>query len=258
VPERIARTCPENGLESAGIWLFIHGMDELQTWVCEQAAQRAIPRHDYFRNLVSGGMSREQFAATQRQFFFAVQYFPRPMAALMARMPRSSLRQGLVHNIMEEHGGDEEVLSPMDPALAHDRTFVHFLETLGAAGEMGALREGPAVRAFNTSLIGTCLMEPVETAFGCLGVIEHAFADLSAIIGRIVVVRGWIAEADLVHYKLHAEIDQRHAADFFKVAADAWAAGGERRKAVEDGVHLGLHVFDRLYADLWQETVSPP
>jgi hypothetical protein len=42
------------------------------------------------------------------------------------------------------------------------------------------------------------------------------------------------------------------------VAADAWTAGGERRKAVEDGVHLGLHVFDRLYADLWQETVSPP
>jgi len=229
-------------------------MEDLQTWICGQAQRRAIPQRDYFHGLVNGGMSREQFAATQRQFYFAVRYFPRPMAALLARMPASAVRRGLVHNIMEEHGGDEEVPGAMDPALAHDRTFLKFLETLAAAEGMEQVREGPAVRAFNTSLMGTCLMEPVETAFGCLGIIEHVFADLSAIIGEVVVQRGWIAEADLVHYKLHAQIDQRHAADFFMVVSDAWDGGGERRRFIEDGVFLGLHVFDRLYADLWQAT----
>ena len=234
-------------------------MDDFPTRVRELAAQRAISRRDYFRSLANGGMSREQFAATQRQYFFAVRYFPRPMAALMARMPDSSLRRGLVHNIMEEHGGDESAPGAMDPAQSHDRTLFRFLEALGAADGMDQVREGPAVKAFNTSLMGTCLMEPVETAFACLGAIEHVFAELSAIIGEIVVKRGWIPpDSELVHYNLHAEIDQRHAADFFRVVADAWAAGGERRRAVEDGVHLGLHLFDRLYADLWHETQPPP
>jgi pyrroloquinoline-quinone synthase len=227
-------------------------MNELTIWVQARVEARAISLNDYFRRLVSGEMNREQFAITQRQFFFAVRYFSRPMAALMARMPSSGQRQGLIHNLMEEHGGDETG-GGLDPALAHDRTFQCFLETLGAGGGMDKEREGASVRAFNTSLMGTCLMEPVETAFGCLGAIEHVFAGLSSIIGESVVRRGWIASSDLVHYTLHAEIDERHAADFFKVVADAWEAGGARRQAIEDGVHLGLHVFDRLYGDLWKE-----
>jgi pyrroloquinoline-quinone synthase len=233
-------------------------MNDLINWVREQADRYAISQRECLRYLVSGEMSREQFAVIQRQFFFAVRYFSRPMAALMARMPSSALRQGLIHNLMEEHGGEEDRATALDPVLAHDRTFLHFLKILGADEGMSLAREGSAVRAFNTSLMGTCLMEPVETAFGCLGVIEHVFAGLSAIIGEVVVKRGWIAADDLVHYKLHAEIDERHAADFFQIVADAWDAGGERRSAVEDGVYLGLHVFERLYADLWQEarTVS--
>ncbi|HBJ85217.1 MAG TPA: hypothetical protein DDZ88_15360 [Verrucomicrobiales bacterium] len=227
-------------------------MTELNNWVQVQVEGRPVSQNDYFRQLASGEMSREQFVLTQRQFFFAVRYFSRPMAALMARMPSSGLRQGLIHNLMEEHGGDE-IGGRLDPALAHDRTFLRFLETLGATDGMNEKREGESVRAFNTSLMGTCLMEPVETAFGCLGVIEHVFAGLSSIIGETVVRRGWIATSDLVHYTLHAQIDERHAADFFKVVADAWEEGGERRQAIEDGVHLGLHVFDRLYADLWKE-----
>lgn len=230
-------------------------MTELNDWVREQAVCRAVSQGDYFRCLVSGEMSLEQFAATQRQFFFAVRYFSRPMAALTARMPSSDKRQGLIHNLMEEHGGNEEGGS-INAALAHDRTFLRFLETLGAADGIGMEREGAAVRAFNTSLMGTCLMEPIETAFGCLGVIEQVFAELSAIIGEVVVQRGWIAKDDLVHYTLHAEIDERHAADFFKVVAVAWDSGGDRRRSIEEGVHLGLHVFDRLYADLRQETLA--
>lgn len=170
----------------------------------------------------------------------------------MARQPSSSLRQGLIHNLMEEHGSDEDG-GRIDPARSHDLTFLRFLESLGAVAQGNMDREGPSVRAFNTSLMGTCLMEPVETAFGCLGVIEYVFADLSALIGEAVVNRGWIDRNRLVHYTLHAEIDRRHAADFFQVVTEAWESGGERRRAVEEGVHLGLHVFDRLYDDLWRE-----
>lgn len=226
---------------------------ELVAWVSTEAKKRPILANRYFQMLDSG-TNREWFVATQQQFYFAVRYFSRPMAALTARMPDSSLRQGLVHNLAEEQGADEKVSAALDPALAHDMTFLRFLGTLGVGKpQMAALREGPVIRAFNNALMGACVMEPVTLAFGCMGVIEHAFAGISAKIGESVVRHGWIAQDDLVHYKLHAEIDERHAADFFQVVADDWAAQPARRAEVEDGVRLGLHVFGRLYEDLLTE-----
>lgn len=219
--------------------------------------ESGILENTYFSALRNGEMSRDVFVRSQKQFFFAVRYFSRPMAALMARMPDSATRQGLIHNLSEEHGfeDDEPSAAGFDPTVAHDKTFLAFLRTLGVtAADMTAEREGPAVRAFNTALMGACLMEQREVAFGCLGVIEYAFADICELIGKKVVEHGWIAQDDLVHYKLHAQIDKRHAADFFKVVEQAWT--GEGRKAIEDGILLGLHVFDRLYEDLDPVKVS--
>jgi pyrroloquinoline-quinone synthase len=227
---------------------------DLHDWVVQQADSHVIYTNGYFSALREDQMSREDFVATQQQFYFAVRYFPRPMAALTARMPDSFMREGLVHNLSEEHGFMEETGRGFDAQLAHDLTFRRFLGTLGVdGGQVENLRQGAAVRAFNTSLMGACLMEPAEVAFGCLGVIEHAFAGLSAVIGESVVRRGWVPADQLVHYTLHAEIDERHAADFFQKVEPAWQAGGETRAAVEDGVRLGLHVFHRLYEDLLME-----
>ena len=225
----------------------------MNTWVNEQAERWAISDSDYVRCLRCEEMRLEQFRASQRQFYFAVRYFSRPMAALMSRVPSSVLRQGLMHNLMDEHGWDDGG-SGINAALAHDRTFVRFLESLGDYIPIEQELEGPAVRAFNAGLMGVCLTEPVEMAFGCLGIIEYVFADLSAAIGDAVVRRGWVLENELVHYKLHAEIDKRHAADFFDVVASAWDSGGESKRAIQNGVHLGLHLFERLYADLWRAT----
>ena len=213
-----------------------------------------ILANGYFSALHDDSMSREVFVRTQKQFYFAVRYFSRPMAALMARMPDSASRQGLIHNLSEEHGFDDEAedhVPGFDPAVAHDLTFLSFLRTLGVtAQEMAKEHEAPGVRAFNVGLMGTCTMERIETAFGCLGVIEYAFADICELIGRKVVDRGWIAPEDLVHYKLHAQIDKRHAADFFKVVDGAWNRDPAARLAIGDGIQLGLHLFNRLYEDL--------
>jgi pyrroloquinoline-quinone synthase len=223
-------------------------MDCVEGWT----VRRPILANAYFTSLRDGTMSREVFVRSQKQFFFAVRYFSRPMAALMARMPDSASRQGLIHNLSEEHGFDDEGgRADFDPALAHDLTFLDFLRTLGiGAAEMAREREGPEVRAFNAGLMGACMMERSETAFGCMGVIEYAFADICERIGREVVERGWIAADELVHYKLHAQIDKRHAADFFAVVEGAWHRNAAARVAVEDGILLGLHLFNRLYEDL--------
>ena len=77
-------------------------------------------------------------------------------------------------------------------------------------------RQVSSVGAFNTSLIGTCLMEPVETAFGCIGAIAYVFANRSVLIGTKMGNRGWIDRNQLAHYTLHTEIDRRHAVDSFR------------------------------------------
>lgn len=225
----------------------------LIAWVAREAARKPILSNRYFQQLERGG-DPWWFIATQQQFYFAVRYFSRPMAALTARMPSSTLRQGLVHNLAEEQGADENHSCASDPSLAHDMTFIQFLGTLGLGKEeVSALREGPAVRAFNNALMGACMMEPVTVAFGCMGVIEYAFAGISAKIGEAVVRHGWVPHEELVHYKLHAEIDERHAADFFQVVEDDWTGNPARRAEIEDGVRLGLHVFGRLYEELLTE-----
>ena len=209
-------------------------------------ARVPIATNPYLAGLSDGRMTRETFVRTQRQFFFAVRFFPRPMAALMSRMPDSAGRRTLMHNLAEEHGFDDEGDGGIHPAMAHDRTFLAFLATLGVdAASVLCEGEGPEVRAFNMALLGACLGEAPTLAFACLGVIEYMFADISAIIGKAVVDRGWIASSELIHYKLHAAIDKRHAAEFF-----ASVDSGNRRE-MEDGLALGLHVFYRLYTSLF-------
>src|SRR3954466_14241949 len=93
-------------------------------------AEQAIARfrildNPYFSALRDGTMSLECFRRTQEQFFFAVTFFPRPMAALVGRIPDPKLRIDILHNLVEEHGECEE-------ELYHANTFQRFLRTLGS------------------------------------------------------------------------------------------------------------------------------
>jgi pyrroloquinoline-quinone synthase len=110
----------------------------------------------------------------------------------------------------------------------------------------------PELRAFNSVLTAACVLDELEVGIGCMGIIEHAFAEISAAIGRAVVDRGWVSAEKLVHYKLHAEIDERHAEEFFAVVEPRWS-DPTRRYYVEQGLELGAYIFDRLYRDLYEK-----
>lgn len=229
---------------------------DLMSSVSGMAHRVAICDNEYFTALRQGTLSQSAFCETQKQFWFAVGYFSRPMAALLARIPDSGTRAALIHNLADEHGFEDhgELPAAFDPQLAHDRTFLRFLGTLGVTPhEMGTTTARAPVRAFNAGLMGACVAEPIEVAFGCLGIIEYVFADISALIGQVVVARDWVSTEQLVHYKLHAEIDKQHAAEFFQSTAAAWASGGAGRANVESGVELGLYLFNRLYVDLYRD-----
>lgn len=203
-----------------------------------------IMNNPYLEALANGTMTLEEFRRSQEQFFFAVTFFPRPMAALVGRIPDPKSRIDILHNLVEEHG-------EFDEQSFHHTTFQRFLSTIGSGPErVKELCISPAVRAFNAVLTCACVLDELEVGVGCMGIIEYAFAGISAKIGQAVVARGWIPQQQLVHYALHAEIDTRHAQEFFTVVEPMWETSA-RRYYIEQGLELGAYIFDRLYRDMY-------
>ena len=199
----------------------------------------------YFTALRDGTMPLECFRVTQMQFLFAVTFFPRPVAALVARIPDARARLDILHNVVEEHGHFHE-------DRFHGTTFQCFLESIGCDRQSIAGQTlWPEVRAFNSAYTTSCALDEIEVGISCVGVMEYAFADVSALLGRAVVDRGWLKAENLVHYKLHAAIDKRHAEEFFLAVEEGWA-DPKRRYYIEQGLDLGAYIFDRLYRDLYR------
>ena len=206
--------------------------------------QSGIRQNPYLQALRDGTMPLEEFRRSQEQFFFAVTFFPRPMAALVGRIPNPKSRLDILHNLVEEHGEFNE-------KLFHHTTFQQFLRSIGGVPEkIEATALSPALRAFNSILTSACVLDELEVGVACMGIIEYAFAGMSATIGQAVVQRGWVKQAELVHYALHAQIDERHAAEFFAVIEPNWPDPA-RRYFIEQGLELGAYAFDRLYRELY-------
>ena len=202
-----------------------------------------IYNNPYLKALRDGSMSLEHFRRTQEQFYWAVAFFSRPMSTLIARIPDPKARLDILHNVVEEHGEFHE-------GEFHGTTFDRFLKSIGSeTKEEDRLPLWPEVRAFNGVVIAACALDELEVGVACMGVIEHAFAEISSQIGRAVVERGWVAEDDLVHYKLHAEIDERHAEEFFAVIEPSWD-DDKRGYFTRQGLELGAYSFDRFYRDM--------
>lgn len=205
-----------------------------------------ILNNNYLTALKDGSMSLDRFRKTQEQFFFAVTFFPRPMAALVGRIPNPTQRLDILRNLVEEHG-------EFDEKAFHHSTFQQFLRSIGSDPEtLDELFVSPAVRAFNSVLIASCVLDEIDVGIACLGIIEYAFAGISAVIGKAVVDRGWVRSENLAHYKLHAEIDERHAEEFFAVIEPHWTEK-QKRYYIQQGLDLGGYIFDRLYRDMLEE-----
>jgi pyrroloquinoline-quinone synthase len=202
-----------------------------------------IGRNPYFVALADGSMSRTCFQLTQEQFFFAVTFFPRPMAALIGRIDDPHARLDILHNLLEEHG-------EFEVRAFHHNTFRELLRRLGSnVDALDTTALWPELRAFNSVLTSACVLDELEVGIACMGIIEHAFANISAAIGRGLVERGWLPADQVIHYTLHAAIDERHAEEFFTVIDRSWRDPG-RQYYVMQGLELGAYVFDRLYRDL--------
>lgn len=202
----------------------------------------------YFKALKDGSFAKDDFVETQIQFFFAVVFFSQPMAALAARIPSADLRREILRNVWEENGEG-------DTSKVHAVTFAAFLKQLAGIDVADIEKRAlwPEVRSFNTVLTGACVLDEYLVSAGMMGMIEHMFSDISGIIGQGVISRTWSTTLNLMHYKLHKELDVKHSQDFFDVLQPSWDAHEENRYFIEQGLRLGASVFNQLYEGLYKQ-----
>ncbi|MEM9802711.1 MAG: iron-containing redox enzyme family protein [Planctomycetota bacterium] len=218
-------------------------LDELVDRVLEDVCTDDNP---YLHALESGSLAFDDFVETQMQFYFVVLFFPRPMAAVAAKIPDASLRMEVLRNVWEEHGEG-------DLSRAHGATFSEFLRRLAGITreDLDARALWPEARLFDTALAGAGVLDEFLVSVGMLGMIERMFVDISRRIGRAVVARGWLAADEMIHYDLHEALDVRHSQDFFEVLRATWDDDPSSRYYIEQGMRLGATAFDTLYRGLF-------
>ena len=219
-------------------------MDEMIQSILDETDYQHNP---FFVALRDGSFDKEDFVETQIQFFIAVIFFSRPMAAVAAKIPSAKQRMEVLRNVWEEHGEGST-------NAQHGETFLVLLDRLAGVTEEDVDRRvlWPEVRMFNTTLTGACVMDEHLVGVGVMGMIERMFADISAWIGQSIVERGWLTPDTLIHYNLHAELDIKHAGDFFNVLRPDWQNKVENRYYIEQGLRLGAHTFYTLYEGLYR------
>jgi pyrroloquinoline-quinone synthase len=200
----------------------------------------------YFVALNDGSFSKEYFCETQIQFYSAVTFFSRPMAALAAKIPNAEMRINIIHNVWEEHGEGELEKS-------HGYTFKEFLKRLSNINEQDILiREvWPEVVIFNTTLMGACSADDFLVGTAVMGMIELMFSDISYILSQGIIKRGWMNQNNMIHYSLHQELDIKHSQDFFSILENYWDESREKTEQIKQGLYLGATLFNNFYRDLY-------
>jgi pyrroloquinoline-quinone synthase len=197
----------------------------------------------YLRNLKDGRMSKDDFIASQQQFYFAVAEYSKPIAILTSRVDDLRFRFELLRNLLDEHGEFNE-------KACHESTFRQFVARLGGS-DPKYLEMSPAVFSFNSALVSASLYSPVEESISCLAIIEYSFAFISSAIASGIIKRGWLSPDEMTHYSLHANLDLKHADALFALVSSAFD-DEHKSKSVERGLELGSFIFKRLYVDLYE------
>jgi pyrroloquinoline-quinone synthase len=219
----------------------------LERRIDELLSECGFRANPYLTGLAGGELELSDFVETQIQFYHAVTFFSRPMAALAGKIPTPRLRVEILRNAWEEHGEG-------DPLRSHGTTFRAFLSRLAGVTEADIERRAlwPEVRQFNTVLAGACVLDEYLVGAAVMGMIERMFCEISFVIGKGVVARGWLPASRMIHYDLHEKLDVKHAQDFFDVVREAWEQSRENRYAIEQGLRLGATCFNGLYEGLYR------
>ena len=205
-------------------------------------------QNPYFIELAKGNFTKDDFIATQIQFYYAVENFSSVMANLCARIPSPKLRLEIIRNVWEEHGDG-------NPENSHVHSFNILLSRL-TGDENFQIEKHLAtseVLHFNYVLSGACATSQTYlTGIAVLGMIEYMFSGIAGYIGKCIVGNKWLSETELIHYNLHEKLDVKHAQDFFDLLEKPWESSESAQIEIKQGLELGAFCFNQLYKNLYQ------
>lgn len=213
---------------------------ELREYLEARVASTNLEQTPYFKALLSGEFSKEDFLKTQIEFSHLVKFFNRPMALMISNIPHAERRVAIVDNLWEEHGrGVTEKI--------HGTTILTLIDRLG--GDSSAIDDSTLsenVRAFNQALRGAAAFEDYRFSAAMFGAIERTFVDVSSLMCKAIVEHDWLPLDRITHYGLHKEIDIKHAEDFLMVADQDWDHPAHKQ-SIKDGIAFGAHLFASTY-----------
>lgn len=205
-----------------------------------------VENHPYFKALLSGKISKQEFINDQIEFSHMVEFFNRPMALVISNIPHATKRMAIVDNLWEEHGKGV-------PENIHGRTILTLIDRLG--GDSASITEKSVttnVRLFNQSLRGAAAFEDYRFSTAMFGGIERTFVEISSLICRGITENGWLPEDKITHYALHKELDILHAEDFLKVSNDDWD-NSEQQQNIKEGIKFGANMFLNVYSGFYND-----
>ena len=199
------------------------------------------PQLPYVKGVVDGSMAQHDFVRSQLQFFFAVEAYPKHLAALAARSTGPKAKPTLEANVRDESGAGHA-------ASSHVATFRALLANLGiSAAETDVTPHWPCVDAFNEGVRAACADRPEAFGLATVAAIEDVFTGISRDLGHAIVKRGWLVKEEVVHYNVHEVLDREHA-DALYAALDA--AGPDAEAQIAAGLKNGTALMVELYAGL--------
>lgn len=226
---------------SAADLAHLSSFDEVVACVCRLYD---FNNHPYIEWMLEPSTTVGQFRATQLPFKFAVERFSQPLAAVAAKLDRTSDRLAVVENLSEEHG-------LLGGGVAHVLSFAQFLRAMGVTqAEVDACTPPVHMHAFSEALLGHCTIRSPRAGAAALGIIEALYVNISDAISKTILQRKWVLQNTQSHYAVHAELDIKHAKDLLDIARPAWYSDATAKAEICGSVLFAAHQFWTLYSGM--------
>lgn len=205
-------------------------------------------KYNYYADWLQQEANRADFLHTQRHFRYAVENFGSVIAGVLSKMPiLTEERMSIAENVAEEHGHN-------NLSKTHKETFLTFLDSMNEDDVKLDLDKSLPAMKFNESVRNFVLTHSYYEGAAMVGIIEHLYINMSALIAKTVHQRNWDEFCKQSHYDVHAELDVEHARELFEVSESMWNTGNEEiQKQIVNAAELGALYFVSLYNDILEE-----
>lgn len=224
---------------------IIRTAPQLLAYAQQKMRDANLLKNPYFETLRNGHMSREQFCHTQEIYYYTVDFLPKPMANLVARVPSGHDRIYILNGIIAEYGDLES--ENTSPAI-----FKAFLKKLGS--DLKYVDHSKILPAcshtFHHVLLASSHFDDLEFALGLMGCLNYAFSDISAWIGQTLIERNWVEEKDLIYYRTQdSQPDLQTAETLLSIIEPKWHAK-ETQELIAQSFDFAIYNLDNYYREL--------